>query len=137
MLKVLSALLAGGILSGTAYAQSPIVHDGEYNFLRAEHGEKFVLHKGCCVLEADAKLKAADPFTVEQVAPRIRLVRSPNKLFQALEQQELAPLRVKHGDSTFSLMPKGTQTCFRKQAARAKPRAQKIKVTLMRVTRVN
>ena len=41
MLKVLSALLAGGILSGTAYAQSPIVHDGEYNFLRAEHGEKW------------------------------------------------------------------------------------------------
>ena len=103
----------------------------------AQHGEKFVLYADCCVLEADADLKAADPFTIEQVAPGIRLVHSPGKLFDQLEQRELMPLHVKHGESALTQLPKSVRTRFPKKSARQKePRAVKTPVTLMRVTRI-
>lgn len=41
MHKLLLVLLVTSIFSGTAYAQDPIVHDGEYYFLSAEHGQKW------------------------------------------------------------------------------------------------
>jgi len=103
----------------------------------SQHGEKFVLYSGCSLLEGDKDLQAADSFTVENVAPGIRIVRSPDKLFDKLEEQELVPLRVKHGDQALAKLPKGTRTCFSKKAGRkAKQRAPKTQVTLMRVTRV-
>ena len=103
----------------------------------SEHGEKFVLFAECSLLEADEDLPAADPFTVERLAPGIRIVRSPGKLFDELERQELMPLRVKHGGQAFSPLPKDARTCFPKaSAAREKPRLPKTRVTLTRVTRV-
>ncbi len=103
----------------------------------AQHGEKFVLYADCCVLEADADVTAADPFTIEQVAPGIRLVHSPGKLFDQLERQELMPLHVKHGEQALTQLPKSARTRFPKKSARQKePRAAKTPVTLMRVTRI-
>ncbi|MCU0980976.1 MAG: hypothetical protein MUF25_17635 [Pirellulaceae bacterium] len=103
----------------------------------AQHGEKFVLYGDCCVLEADADVKAADAFTIEQVAPGIRLVHSPGKLFEQLERQELMPLHIKHGESALTQLPKSVRTRFPKKPARQKePRAAKTPVTLMRVTRI-
>ena len=52
----------------------------------SQHGDKFVLYADACVLEADPDLKAADPYTVERAAPRIRVVHSPDKLFAELER---------------------------------------------------
>lgn len=105
----------------------------------SQHGEKFVLYADCCVLEADANvdLKAADPFTIEQVTSGIRLVHSPGKLFDQLESQELMPIRVKHGEDAMTQLPKSARTRFPKKSARQKePRAAKTPVTLMRVTRI-
>jgi len=103
----------------------------------AQHGEKFVLHADCCVLEADADVTAADPFTIEQVASGIRLVHSPGKLFDQLERQELMPLYVKHGEQALTHLPKSARTRFPKTSARQKePRPAKRPVTLMRVTRI-
>jgi hypothetical protein len=103
----------------------------------AQHGEKFVLYADCCVLEADADLKAADLFTIEQVSSGIRLVHSPGKLFDQLERQELMPLHIKHGESALTHLPKSVRTRFPKKSARQKePRAAKTPVTLMRVTRI-
>jgi hypothetical protein len=102
-----------------------------------EHGEKFVLYADCSLLEADQDLPAADPFTVEGLAPGIRIVHSPDKLFDELERQELMPLRVKHGSQAFSSLPKDARTRFPKTSAgREKARLPKTRVTLTRVTRV-
>lgn len=102
-----------------------------------QHGEKFVLYADCSLLEAEKDQKAAEPFVVERIAPGLQLVRSPNKLYRALEQQEFIPIRVKHGDYAFSQLPKGAKTRFStKSPIKAKPRAAKMPAKLMRVTRV-
>jgi hypothetical protein len=103
----------------------------------SEHGEKFVLYADCSLLEADEDLPAADPFTAERLAPGIRLVRSPDKLFDELERRELVPLRVKHRGQAFSPLPKAARTLFPKAApGPQKPRLPKTRVALTRLTRV-
>jgi hypothetical protein len=103
----------------------------------SEHGEKFVLYVNCSVLETDQDLPAADPFTVERAATGIRLVRSPDKLFDELERRELMPLLIKHGDDAFEPVPKSARTRFPKgSAGQAKPSEPKPRVTLTRMTRV-
>ncbi|MGO9466361.1 MAG: hypothetical protein ACLQVF_19645, partial [Isosphaeraceae bacterium] len=103
----------------------------------SQHGEKFVLYVNCSVLETDQDVPAADPFTVERVAAGIRLVRSPDKLFDELERRELMPVRIKHGDQDFAPVPISAWTRFPKgSAGRAKPREPKPRVTLTRMTRV-
>lgn len=103
----------------------------------SEHGEKFALYVNCSVLETEENLPAADPFTVERVAAGIRLVRSPDKLFDELERRELMPVRIKHGDQAFAPLPRSAWTRFPKESAgREKPREPKPRVTLTRITRV-
>ena len=76
-----------------------------------------MLYVNCSVLETDQDLPAADPFTVERVAAGIRLVRSPDKLFDELERRELMPMRIKHGDQAFAPVPKSAWTRFPKGSA--------------------
>jgi hypothetical protein len=103
----------------------------------SEHGEKFVLFEECSALEADADLAAADPFTIERLAPGIRNVHSPGKLLDELERRELMPLHVKHGSTGFQPLPKDARTCFPTASTdRQKPRVPKTQVKLTRVTRV-
>jgi hypothetical protein len=103
----------------------------------SEHGEKFTLYANCSVLETEQDVPAAAPFTIERVAEGIRLVHSPDKLFDELERQELMPVRIKHGDQAFTPLPKSAATRFPKgSAGREKPREPKPHVTLTRLTRV-
>ena len=96
----------------------------------SEHGERFALYVNCSVLETDQDLPAADPFTVERPAAGIRLVRSPDKLFDELERRELMPLRIKHGDQAFAPLPRSARTRFPKGSAGGeKPRAPRPHVT--------
>lgn len=92
----------------------------------------------CSVLESEQDaLPAADRFTVEHIAEGIRMVRSPDKLFDELERQALMPVRIKHGDQAFAPLPKSARTRFPKESAGLpKPRAPKPRVTLTRITRV-
>ena len=103
----------------------------------AEHGEKFVLFADCSLLEAEPDLPAADAFTLDRLAPGIRIVHSPDKLFGALEGEELVPLRIKHRSEALSPLPKDARTRFPKTSAvREKRRVPKKRVALARVTRV-
>jgi len=127
---------AAGLLRALSGAELPanIVHELS---AWSEHGEKFALYVNCSVLETDQDLPTADPFTVERVAAGIRLVRSPDKLFDELERRELMPVRIKHGDQAFAPLPKSARTRFPKgSAGREKPREPKPCVTLTRITRV-
>ncbi len=127
---------AAGLLRALSGGELPanIVHELS---AWSEHGEKFALYVNCCVLETDQDLPAADPFTVERVAVGVRLVRSPDKLFDELERRELMPVRIKHGDRAFAPLPKGARTRFpRGSAGREKLRESKPRVTLTRMTLV-
>jgi hypothetical protein len=107
---------AAGLLRALGGGELPanIVHELS---AWSEHGEKFALYENCSVLETDQDLPAADPFTVERVAAGIRLVRSPDKLFDELERRELMPMRIKHGDQAFAPVPKSAWTRFPKGSA--------------------
>ncbi len=127
---------AAGLLRALSDAPLPanVVHELS---AWSEHGEKFALYANCCLLETDQDQPAADPFTVERVAGGIRLVRSPDKLFDELERRELMPIRIKHGDQAFAPLPKSARTLFPKGVAhREKSREPKPRVTLSRITRV-
>jgi hypothetical protein len=103
----------------------------------SEHGEKFTLYENCSVLETEQDVPAIDPFTVERVARGVRLVRSPDKLFDDLARRELMPVRIKHGEQAFTPLPKSARTRFPKgSAGREKSRKPKPSVTLTRLTRV-
>jgi hypothetical protein len=127
---------AAGLLRGLCGGELPANVAHELSAW-SEHGEKFALYVDCCVLETKQDAPAADRFTVERVAERIRLVRSPDKLFDELERRELMPVRIKHGEEAFAPLPKSAGTRFPKGAAqREKPREPKPRVTLIRMTRV-
>ena len=85
------------------------------------HAEKFTLYRGFALLEGDEDLPAADPFTVERIAPGIRIVHSPAALFSRLEEAELAPLRVTHAPASLSRLPAAARTVFVRPAPAVKP----------------
>ena len=103
----------------------------------SEHAEKFTLYAGFALLEGDEDLLASDPLinemTVERISPNIRLVRSPDALFDHLEEAELAPLRVKHTAPSLYPMPQKARTVFAKKSPVAKPKPKRReRVNLMR-----
>lgn len=103
----------------------------------AAHSDKFVLYSGCSLLETNKQDADVKRYRVENVSAGVDVVRLPNRLFEELEKQQLAPLRVKHGQKSFSPMPAKTRSAFANKAkTKRKKRDPKTKVTLMRVTRV-
>jgi hypothetical protein len=103
----------------------------------AAHGDKFVLYLGYSLLETNKQEADIEKFRVENVSPGVDIVRSSDRLFTELERQQLAPLRVKHGEQAFSPLPDKTRSAFPSKAkAIKKKREAKTKVTLMRVTSV-
>jgi hypothetical protein len=127
---------AAGLLQGLCGGELPANVAHELSAW-SEHGEKFTLYADCSVLETEPDAPSADRFTVERVAEGIRLVRSPDKLFDELERRELMPVRIEHGDRAFAPLPKSARTRFPKgSAGREKPREPKPVVTLTRRTRV-
>ena len=101
------------------------------------YSDKFVLYSGCALLETNAEPTGIEKYLVENIATGVHVIRSPSKVYDKLEQQQLAPLRIKHGDDSISALPANTRSVFRrKSGARKKRQEAKTKVTLMRVTRV-
>ena len=91
---------------------------------------------GFSLLETKGQTADIQRFHVENVSAGIDVVRSPAALYKELEKQQLAPLRIKHGDTSFAPLPPKTRSAFPRKVAGKKRREPKIKVTLMRVTRV-
>ena len=100
------------------------------------HSDKFVLYSGFALLETKDKTADVERYRVENIAAGIDVVRSPAALYKELEKQQLAPLRIEHGDKSFAALPPKTRSVFPRKAAGKRRREPKTKVTLMRVTRV-
>ena len=98
------------------------------------HAEKFVLYHGFALLEGDEHLPAADPFTVECISPTVRIVRSPDALYDRLQESEWMPMRVKHAGTLVSLPP-AARTLFARRAPVSEPRPEeKAEISLVRQT---
>lgn len=100
------------------------------------HSDKFVLYSGFSLLETKGQTADIERFRVENIAAGIDVVRSPVALYNELEKQQLAPLRIKHSDKSFASLPPKTRSVFPRKKAGKRGREPKTKVTLMRVTRV-
>ncbi len=84
--------------------------------------EVFTLHEQIALLEGDEDLPVVDRFIVERISPAIRIVRSPDRLFTALEEAQLVPLRVKHRASALTPLPEKVRTVFATTTRQARPK---------------
>ena len=75
----------------------------------------------------DAELATGGANIVESIAPTLRIVKSPEKLFAQLEHAEQVPLLVKHGKRALQPLPKTARTLFPKISAKAKTEARRKK----------
>ncbi|MCP4858846.1 MAG: hypothetical protein GY903_30620 [Fuerstiella sp.] len=140
--RVTTACAADPKLNVTALLESLCVDPLPANVRReladwAADSDKFVLYTGCSLLETRDKTVDIDRFRVENIATGIDLVKSPDKVYQCLETQQLVPLRIVHEENSLTPLPPRTTSAFRKRsAAKKKRRAARTKITLMRVTNV-
>ncbi|MCP4429221.1 MAG: hypothetical protein GY803_32455 [Chloroflexi bacterium] len=100
--------------------------------------DTFTLYSDFALLEGDKRLPETEAFVMEQISPKLRLIRQPEKVFHALEQAKRAPLSVRHTDNRLAVLPAKARTLFPKQkATKARPkRKTKQRVTLRRETRL-
>ena len=87
------------------------------------HADQFILYEGFAVLESMDKIPQADKFTVERIAPNLRLVGNPKALYQSLETEGCIPLRVYHFQDGFYLLPETMSSLFPKESLEDKQEA--------------
>ncbi|MEA1868378.1 MAG: hypothetical protein U9N19_09830 [Thermodesulfobacteriota bacterium] len=102
----------------------------------AGHSQVFTLYDGFALLEGDKNLLFAKDFIVENIAPSLRIVRSPEELFSKLEEQELIPLLVKHRDKSLKPLPDKVKTIFAKTTKARPKRKKKERFVLKRKTSI-
>ena len=77
--------------------------------------DTFTLFEGFGILEAKGSLPEADQYTVEQVAPNLRVVRDPQPLFTVLEKMEQIPFLLQHSEKSLRAPTKGVPSIFAKR----------------------
>ncbi len=96
----------------------------------AGHADQFTLYEGFALLESADEIPEADKFTLERLAPTLRLVRGGDKLFSTLEANLRAPLRIQHPADGFAPLAESAASLFPKVSAEAeaerKPRPLKV-----------
>lgn len=103
------------------------------------HSERFTLYDGFGLLEiaeeeTTQSLRIAD-FVTEQIRAGMYIVRSPDKLFERLEEAERVPIRLSHG-SRLSAAPPWSVSAFRSAPKSAKPAVEEKPATLKRRVRI-
>jgi hypothetical protein len=81
----------------------------------AGHADQFTLYEGFALLESVDEVPEADKYTVEQIAPALRLVRAGSELFARLEGKAYAPLRIQHPAGSFAPLMESTASVFPKE----------------------
>ena len=84
------------------------------------HADQFSLYEGFALLESLDDVPESDKYTVERIAPTLRLVRAGEKLFPTLETNAYAPLRIQHPTDGFAPLPESTVSLFPKESAEEK-----------------
>ena len=120
-------------LSGKNLPQNVVIELEEW----AGQSDMFTLYDGFGLLEGNVKLALVNKFTVEQIAPNLRIVKKPNELFSELEQAEVVPLKAQHQQNVFSTLPKIAKTVFRTTTPKKPTKAKRKQVTLSKQTTVS
>ncbi len=81
------------------------------------HAEQFILYDGFAVLESAEDIPITDAWIHERLAPTLRLVKDPDQVYMALENEGCAPLRVQHDGKAFTPLPEQATSAFPKQSA--------------------
>lgn len=102
--------------------------------------ERFTLYQGFGLLETaeEETIQALgiSDLIAEHVSPGRRLVRTPEKLFERLEQAEQVPIRLSHGDARLSAAPPAAISAFRTALRPVSSAAEKKPATLKRRVRI-
>lgn len=91
----------------------------------AGHSETFVLYEGCGLIEGRNLPSFAEKFELETLAANLRLVRSPDALFSALETAEHIPVLVTHRSNGLQAPPSGVKSVFAQKFEKAREIANK------------
>jgi hypothetical protein len=97
----------------------------------AGHADQFTLYEGFSILESEGGIPKVDKFTVEQITPNLRLVRSAEALFSTLESLDLVPLRIQHPGREFKRIPESAASVFPKESAVIPKAARPVKASRM------
>lgn len=81
------------------------------------HADQFTLYEGFFLLESVDEIPESGKFTVEQIAPTLRLVRAGEALFSKLEANAYAPLLIQHPASGFAPLAESAISLFPKKPA--------------------
>ncbi|MEO8354845.1 MAG: hypothetical protein ABI621_02930 [Chloroflexota bacterium] len=94
------------------------------------HADQFTLYEGFALLESVDEVPESDKYTVEHIAPTLRLVRAGEKLFSTLEANTCVPLRIQHPTGGFAPLAESTVSLFPKKSveekAHGKPKQVKV-----------
>ena len=97
----------------------------------AQHANMFTLYRGFGLLEGSKPHSTVKPLVEETISTSLHVVRSPDKVFSRLEEEEFVPLIVHHSNSSLKLLPTTAKTVFPRKS-KLKPKAQKKNVMLKR-----
>ncbi len=97
----------------------------------ARHANMFTLYRGFGLLEGPEQHSTVKPLIEEAISTSLHIVRSPDKVFSRLEEEEFVPLIVHHSHSSLKPLPTEVKTVFPKES-KLKPKAQKKNVVLKR-----
>jgi hypothetical protein len=96
------------------------------------HADQFTLYESFALLESVNEVPESDKYTVERIAPTLRLVRAGDKLFSTLETNAYAPLRIQHPTGGFAPLAESTVSLFPKESAEEKTHRKPKQVTVSR-----
>jgi len=101
------------------------------------HADQFTLYEGFALLESVDEIPEADKFTVERIAPTLRLVRADEKLFSTLETNAYAPLRIQHPTGGFAPLAESAVSLFPKESVQEKSHRKPKQVKVSRSVAVS
>jgi hypothetical protein len=101
-------------LSGRDLPPNVQIELGEW----AGHADQFTLYEGFAILESVESPPETDRFTVEHLAPTLRLVRGPEKVFSTLEALGRVPVRIQHPAGELALVAETAVSVFPKESGK-------------------
>ncbi len=101
------------------------------------HAEVFTLYENVALLETTSDQKLADPFTVEKISPKLRIVKNATKLYKVLRDAEQIPLRVQHLDEKWGTLPVKSTSIFPGIVPKKERKPEKTKVVLHKLVEIS
>jgi hypothetical protein len=83
----------------------------------AGHADQFTLYEGFTLLETATLPPDITPLRVESITPTLTLIRNPEKAFASLDTLGYVPMRIRHSEDDFALLPEAVTSVFPRELA--------------------